>query len=162
MSYDVRSLANAVLEVAMREGRHVSNVYINKIVYFIHADYLVERGQALCDAKIEAWTYGPVYRELYSQFKRFGSNQITEKAKIRDRNTGELKTATLEASEEDCAFVEERAKFYLKIDAFKLVDLSHVEGGPWDQAYNHSGVANPGMEITDDAIAAYHRGISQN
>ena len=158
MTYDVRSVANAVLDEADRQGIEITNVYINKLVFFIHADSIAERGTPVCDAKIEAWTYGPVFRELYSQFKSYGRNPILSRALVRNRQTGALADAPIIDDKNDLYFIQERARFYLRVDAFTLVEMSHKHGGPWDRIFNHAGTANPGMEITNEQIAKYHRG----
>lgn len=69
MSRDVRSIANFVLDLAEVQGVGVSNLSINKIVYFLHANFLAKFDEPLVSAKIEAWDYGPVFRELYREFK---------------------------------------------------------------------------------------------
>ena len=44
MAHDVRSIANAVLTIAQDIDVEVSNLSLNKILYFLHAGYLHEHG----------------------------------------------------------------------------------------------------------------------
>lgn len=52
--HDVRAVANAVLQLAWSQGHEVTNLALNKIVYFLHAGHLHKFGKPLVSAKIEA------------------------------------------------------------------------------------------------------------
>jgi uncharacterized phage-associated protein len=155
MSYDVREIANLVLDFGEQAGIEMTNITINKIVFFLHAWYLVKTGNPLISAKIEAWSYGPVFRELYSEFKRFGKDPITIRATRRNPETAEKELCVAQLSEQDAGFLEELMRRYAPLSASKLIELSHVAGGPWDQVYNYAGPSNPGMHISDDLIREY-------
>jgi uncharacterized phage-associated protein len=152
MRVDVRALANFVLRVAKNEDVEVSNLAMNKIVYFMYVEYLVAFDRKLTSAKIEAWDHGPVFRELYAAFKKFGDSSITEPAKKMDANTGELVVCELELSNSDSDFLTSVTEKLLKYSASKLRNLSHLPGSPWDAVWNHRELINAGMEITDEII----------
>lgn len=152
MSQDPRAIANFVLDVAANDGRHTSNLALNKIVYFLHGAYLAKRGKSLIDAKIEAWEYGPVFREIYHAFKKFGDGPILSKALFRDHASGRLEEYRCDLPAHDEDLLRKFAERYLEIRPGKLVDMSHVEDGPWHSAWYHEGRVNPGMEITNDSI----------
>ena len=152
MAYDVRSLANLVLDFAERSNTEVSNMTINKIVYFLHAWYVAKTGKPLVTAKIEAWEYGPVFRELYWEFKQFGKEKITTRATRRNPETTQKEICADSFDSADLEFLQPLMEEYLGISAGRLVELSHEPGGPWDQVYNHEGESNPGMRISDDLI----------
>src|SRR5688500_4115918 len=96
--HDVREVANFVLDLAEEKGIALSNMAINKIVYFVHVDYLLAFSQPLVSAKIEAWDHGPVFRELYAEFKAFGDNSISGRAMRLDRQTLERIPCNLNAA----------------------------------------------------------------
>lgn len=152
MRVDVRALANFVLSVAKKEDLEVSNLAINKIVYFMYVEYLLAFNRKLTSAKIEAWEHGPVFRELYSAFKKFGDLAITEPAKKIDAQTGKFVVCELELKDQDSDFLMEVARKLLQYSASKLRNLSHVPGSPWDMVWNHRELINAGMEITDEII----------
>ena len=79
--FDVRAVANLVLDVAQSRDIDVTNMALNKIVFFVHSDYLVENGRPLVGAKIEAWKHGPVFREIYHEFKDWDDLPIRGRAK---------------------------------------------------------------------------------
>ncbi len=152
MSYDVRVIANFVLQIAASSRIKVSNLSLNKIVYFLHVGYLHEYGSPLVTAKIEAWDHGPVFRELYHQFKEFGRDNITKMAKKLDISTGKYADIEIHIAAHDKAFLTVNCNSFLRISAGKLVDMSHLEDGAWHRARYGNGRVNPGAEITDDLI----------
>jgi uncharacterized phage-associated protein len=155
MSYDVRAIANLVLERGAQAGVPVTNITVNKIVFFLHAWYLAATGKPLVSAKIEAWNYGPVFRELYSEFKHFGRSLISTRATKRNPKTTQKEICVPNLDAADINFLEPLLDRYLGMSASKLVELSHASGGPWDQVYNHRGESNPGMHISDEVIKAW-------
>lgn len=149
---DPRPLSNLILDIADEEGVEVSNLALNKIIYFVHALYLAETGNPLVSAKIEAWQYGPVFREVYHQFKNFKRAPITGRAKKLNLETGEYEVARYNGEQKEYKTIRRLALPYLQMRPGKLVDLSHEEGGPWHSAWFHDGEVNPGMEITNSSI----------
>lgn len=149
---DVRAIANLVLEEAEELKCSITNLHLNKALFFMHVDFLQEFGQPLVSAKIEAWEHGPVFREIYNQFKRFRRSAIGSRAKKVDFDSGEL----IDAWEDINSEVEEKARslarFYVRIPASVLYDLAHAKGGAWDKVFNNSGQFNVGMEITNELI----------
>lgn len=156
MSHDVRAIANFVLDLADIHGWPVTNLSINKIVYFLHSSYLVKFGTPLVTAKIEAWEYGPVFRELYREFKKFGDKRIASRANRLNPVSGELEICSCRLPREDLAFLESEALKYLPLSGAALVTMSHVRGGPWDQVWNHESSVNAAMRISDDLIIDWH------
>lgn len=150
--YDVRSVANIVLRRAWAHGLKVSNLHLNKTLFFMHVDYLRDFDGPLLSAKIEAWDYGPVFREIYTQFKVFKKTPISKLASRVSKETGELEIADDGIAAEEVDYLNNLADFYLKIPAGVLVDLSHAKGGAWDRVWSSGEVINAGMEITEEII----------
>ena len=152
MSSDVRSVANYVLDWASAQGRGVTNLEINKIVFFLHAHHLVELGTPLVSAKIEAWDYGPVFRELYSQFKSYENSPITDRATKIDPESGTRVVCKETFGASTQHLIESLLPKYVRLSASALVSLSHEVGGPWDKVWNRNGGVNPSMKISDESI----------
>ena len=155
MPHDVRAIANLVLDLAETRGCCVTNLGINKIVYFLHAYFLSRFERPLVSAKIEAWDYGPVFRELYREFKVFGDKPISGRAHKISAETGKREVCEVRLSNEERAFVEELGSRLVTISASSLVSMSHEAGGPWDQVWNHSSRTNPSMHISNDLIISW-------
>jgi uncharacterized phage-associated protein len=156
MAYDVRAIANFVLDMASEDGRDVSNLVVNKIVFFLHAHYLVEYARPLVSAKIEAWELGPVFREIYKEFKEFEKRPIAKRAERLNPQTGIREVCNYSLPEDECTFLVLLTKKYLRLSPSALVALSHEKGGPWDQVWNHDALANASMSITNDMIKAWY------
>ena len=156
--YDVRSIANWVLDQADGVGTQLSNMALNKIVYFIIEKALVERGELLTAAKIEAWEHGPVIREIYHSFKTHGDGPITSRAKCFDSATRSMVVAGEAFEDCDTELFEEALEAYIHLTAAQLRALSHQPGSPWHRVWWHDGHINPGMEISIDTI---HESFSQ-
>ncbi|MDO9487663.1 MAG: DUF4065 domain-containing protein [Sphingomonadaceae bacterium] len=155
MSIDVRGLANLILDVGEEIGIQTTNLGLNKVAYFLHGWFLARKKEPLVRAKIEAWEYGPVFREIYFQFKNFGANPITSRATKVNLETGEKEVCGYELLAEDFEFLRGLAEQYLRIRPGRLVDLSHAQDGPWHKAWFYDGSINPGMEIEQAAIEEF-------
>lgn len=156
MGYDIRALANFVLDRADELGRPITNVHINKVLFFCHVWFLVSSKKKLTNAKIEAWDYGPVFREVYQSFKQSGALPIRHRAKCLDLQSGEFVICESAISADDREFLIRLIDSYTARKPFDLVELTHEKGTPWDKVYHHDGRSNPGMTISDDLIVDYY------
>jgi uncharacterized phage-associated protein len=151
-TYSVKALANWVLDFAESRGERVSNMALNKLIYFAYEHALVTTGRKLTSAKIEAWDHGPVFREVYSSFKNFGSEAITSRATRYNTGTNSVETVNPEIAPDDESLLIEAVEPLIRLPAFILRELSHDGSGAWAQVWNHGASSNPGMEITDEVI----------
>lgn len=158
MAYDVREIANFVLDAAEAEGLGISNLSINKIVYFLHASFLVQFDRPLVTAKIEAWNYGPVFRELYREFKSFENQPINRRAHRISPETGQRELCSYHFPVDENEFLERLTQKYVRFSAGTLVSMSHERGGPWDQVWNHDKAVNASMSISNDIIRNWYAG----
>jgi uncharacterized phage-associated protein len=156
MAYDVREIANFVLDAAEAEGVGVTNLSVNKVVYFLHAFFLVRFDRPLVTAKIEAWNYGPVFRELYREFKSFEDKPITSRAHRINPETGTLELCEYDFSVDEREFLERLARKYVRFSPGTLVSMSHERGSPWDQVWNHDKVVNASMNISNEIIKGWY------
>jgi uncharacterized phage-associated protein len=156
MSYDGRAVANFVLDFCDGAGRPVTNLALQKLVYFCHVWSLIELERPLVKHSFEAWDYGPVLPYLYREFKSFDRSPITTRAKALEPLSGASRIVEHQFDSDTRAFLEKVVSFYSQLRASDLVKLSHAEGGPWDETWNHAGVVNPGMKIKEDSIVRFY------
>jgi uncharacterized phage-associated protein len=78
--YDPRSIANLMLDEGERIGQPLTNLALQKLLYFAHAIFLIERGRPLMSGYFEAWEYGPVHRATYQAFESAGAEPICFRA----------------------------------------------------------------------------------
>jgi uncharacterized phage-associated protein len=150
--YSVRGLANWILDYAAELKLPVTNMALNKLVYFAYERSLIARGTILTNAKIEAWDHGPVFREVYQSFKSFADKPIISRASFFSVQSGALEESVADLSLDDAAFLRSALRDLIPLSASRLRELSHIEGGAWHQVWCYDGHANPGMEITPELI----------
>lgn len=156
MSYDGRAIANFVLDTCKASGRDITNLSLQKIVYFCHVWSLVKLNKPLVKQKFEAWQFGPVLQYLYRDFKDFERNPITSRAQRLDPSTGKLEVVLYDFDEDTTQFLKKVIDTYSSIGAGNLVQISHAHGSPWYEAWNYGDKINPGMIIENDAIYKYY------
>ncbi|MEG3619142.1 type II toxin-antitoxin system antitoxin SocA domain-containing protein [Magnetovibrio sp. PR-2] len=156
MSYDGRAIANFVLDYCEDNGHPITNLSLQKIVYFCHVWSLITLGRPLIRHQFEAWKYGPVLQYLYREFKSFDDDIITNRAKQLDPKTGIKQNAVCDFDPVTEELLRDVVKFYSQLSAGQLVDLSHVTGGPWHQVWNHDGDVQPGMKIENKDILEFY------
>jgi uncharacterized phage-associated protein len=129
--YDPRAIANLMLDEADRIGLGITNLALQKLLYFAHGFYLIETKQPLVSGYFEAWQYGPVHPTAYKSFRSAGSDHITFRAQAQDPLTG----ASLPIREPDTPAARRLVQHVLtsfgNLSPGRLVDLSHATNSPW-------------------------------
>src|SRR5579863_1523853 len=87
--YDARAICNMMLDVAGAVEITVSNLALQKLLYFAHARHLIETKRPLVSGYFEAWQFGPVHPAAYRAFKPSGDQPITFRAERQDPLTGQ-------------------------------------------------------------------------
>lgn len=135
-------VANAFI---LRHGSTIviTNLVLNKLVYFAQVESLRTTGEPLFEDGIEACPCGPVERAVYSAFRKYGRDRIM--------------TPEGEATEDGrtLAIVDGTARKYGFLTAFDLVGLYHREGSAWRNVYRENGT----VAITNDDILASNDGL---
>ncbi|TQI75517.1 putative phage-associated protein [Bosea sp. AK1] len=157
--FDGRAVANYVLDFCDKQNRALTNLGLQKVVYFCHVWSLLDLGRPLIKHSFEAWEYGPVLPYLYREFKAFDRSPISGRAFQLDPRNGTRQVVRYQFDSETEAFLASIVGFYTRLSAGALVQLSHVEGGPWYEAWNHGGSVNPGMKIDDGQIREFYSRI---
>ena len=102
----------------------LTNLKLNKLVYFAQADSLRLTGAPLFDDEIQAWQYGPVEPEVYHSFSLFGRSRITRG------------TARSSVGRSAADIIDGVMKRFGNMTAFDLVNLSHDPAGAWASVYS--------------------------
>lgn len=134
----------------------MSNLKLQKIVYFIYADYLTRTGKKLFDDRIVALQYGPVISNVYDYYKCNGSEEITVNTDKREVMIPATfaKLSKSDDSDEMIKSIETILNKYGSKKASTLVDITHRNGSPWEVVVaKGKGI---GASITDDIIIENH------
>ena len=124
--------ANSVLSYSFKKQSPISPLKLQKLVYFIHGWFLAWFDQPTLDREPEAWQFGPVFPEVYHDYKIFGSIPISQD---NFKSYGPLIKG--EVPYPDANFhnmLEAVWKLYSPHSALTLSDLTHRPGTPWSLA----------------------------
>ena len=161
--YKTAAVANWFLERAKRDGVRLDPMKLQKLIYFAHGWYLALADRPLIDEHIQAWDYGPVVPSIYHEFKRFGPKSIESLAtvveypeistgdKLQDLYNVTFATPVVMDDPEVQDFLERIWSVYGKLSAIQLSNMSHVEGGAWDNAFQRAN-GKRSIDISDDLI----------
>ena len=130
-------------------GDGISNLKLQKLVYYAQAWSLAARGKPLFEEDFQAWAHGPVVPSLFRAFRDFGMDPIPEPASVPrlDEETVELLTEVLD--------------IYGEHSAKKLEQLTHRER-PWRDARGDlPAEARSDAVITKAAMRSYYRELSR-
>lgn len=108
----------------------ITHLKLQKLLYFANGICLAETGEPLFSDNIEAWSYGPVIKSVYDEFKKFGRKPL----ELKDISDEEKKIIINKVVHDSkirkiLDFVYENYAIYT---AWKLVDMAHEKGSPWD------------------------------
>lgn len=133
------AVANFIIAKGREEGIPIRHLRLQKLVYFCFAWYAGNKGEPLFDEDIEAWQLGPVVRDLYVEFKDYGSAPITKPGTALDWATFETTTPKVpDDLADDLLSVWESYKN--KRDAW-LVEATHKPQEPWTMVANERGTS---------------------
>jgi uncharacterized phage-associated protein len=161
--YEARKISNFLLANYDAREFDITNLRLNKILYFIHGEAFVDKPQGLIRNHFEAWRLGPVIRPVYENFKVFGEGQITRLAQYLDYGSGEKRDVPhSDIAPSDAGLIRRIFEIYSRYSTGKLVALSHEPGGPWDitiKAWEADQRMSP--RIPNDLIRKYFVGDSR-
>lgn len=123
--HNATDIAMYVVNLCTLNGTPVSNLQLQKILYYIQINFFRRMGEAAFKDTIEAWKYGPVVPVVYSEFERYGA------AKICKLYSGVNKIFSIE----ERMLIERVVNACTSISPWELVDKSHRVGGPWAMKY---------------------------
>lgn len=128
----VFAVANRILEEGRRLNLPISDLKMQKLVYFAQGFALVQLHHPLFREEIQAWTYGPVIPELYHALKRFGEKPITGALRAPD---------SIEDDTPEAAVIKDVMDTLGDWTAGQLVALSHRDDSPWAAAWSKARYA---------------------
>ncbi len=120
--YRAEDVARFVIDECIEEGNPVSNLKLQKILYFMWIDWFKARGEYLFDNKIEGWHFGPLVPDVYRRYRIFLADPI--------RDTEEH----LITSRSDLRLLKKLVRKYNGMALGDLIQESRRDGSPWDRA----------------------------
>lgn len=122
--YSALDVSKYIIKRCNENGSTVSNLKLQKILYFIQAEFLVSTGKACFPEDIEAWDFGPVVPEVYHRYKVYGSANIPYMRGEYGKRIASKDRDLMDGIIDQCS----------KYSASVLVEITHKQD-PWKNAY---------------------------
>src|SRR5689334_19344752 len=131
--YEARKICNFLIAHKATHTFDLTNLRLNKLLYFIHGWSLTRRTEGMIRNHFLAWQHGPVIRPVFDTFKIYGDSTITEPARFLDYRSGINAPVPFDdISADDSELIQRIFKSYDQFTTGQLVEKSHEPGGPWD------------------------------
>lgn len=118
-------VAKYIIDFNNRSDTPVSNIQLQKILYYVQMNFYGHLNKPAFYEDIEAWRYGPVVRSVYDKYSVYGASDIClmypEVRRIFSGQESEIADWVITAC--------------IDVGAWSLAEKSHIKGGPWDKTY---------------------------
>ena len=143
-------IADAILAKAASRGILMSNLKLQKLLYYVQGFHLTKRGgEAFFDA-IKAWPHGPVVPVVYHRFKGFSWHEI------------EPVPALPSLPEKTSELIDKVLDRLGLLSGVQLEDMTHAEP-PWISARGKDPLGSPvAPTIPIAKMRAHFSGLSLN
>jgi uncharacterized phage-associated protein len=128
-------------KVEVEDGELISNLKLQKLLYYAQGNHLALYDAILFPEPIEAWNHGPVVPAVYHQYKQYGPSPLP--------CPGDFELSKFSNELQD--FLEEVYDVYGQFSAWKLRQMSHEEP-PWKNAYEKGRAT-----ISTDAMKTFFK-----
>jgi uncharacterized phage-associated protein len=125
---NVFDVVNFLLKHFDTDKYKITNMKINKLLYYIQGHYIAKYNEPLFLEPIEAWMFGPVIAHIYGEFFNFVDKTIPNNY-ICEGKTGN------EINQEIQEFIKKTLNNYINLSSYDLSVQTHNEK-PWKNAYN--------------------------
>lgn len=119
------NISKYIVSKCIKDGEPISNLQLQKILYYIQREFLKKNDDIAFDDVIEAWQFGPVVPDIYYHYCGYGAMPITspvESCKLPKKYTSIIDP-----------IVEEKRK----LEPWTLVNETHKKGHAWDKTYKN-------------------------
>lgn len=140
MAYTAMQIAAEVVRQYHLRGQTITNLKLQKVLYYIQIKCLQTNGVPAFQDDIEAWRHGPVVRDVYNTFCVYIANPISEDDPDIIKNRVAIDDATSQC-------VSEIVEKSIPYDPWGLVDKSHATD-PWRSTF----IPNANCIISKDSL----------
>lgn len=156
---DVFDIARYLINKSFEKGHPISNLKLQKLLYYVQGVFLVAYDSPCFSQPIEAWGFGPVVSSVYHEYKEFGANNIP---RIEEYFTSYFDdnskiTMGFKPYDEGCLDTKVKEIADIVIDTFlttsatDLVSITHQQD-PWKNIYSTS---RKNIVISNESIKNY-------
>lgn len=155
--YDVLDVSRYVINHSNKQGYFISNLKLQKLLYFIQVYFIIQSKKVCFKESIEAWDFGPVIPIAYREYKRYGCGHIPYISfyLVFDTNdiwntSHRMKYDEKIISTKDKKMINKVVDEFSKFSSVSLTELSQSQI-PWIEAYK----SNKNNEITLKSLEEY-------
>lgn len=118
--YDASLIASYVIDWCQRNNKSITNLRLQKLLYFLQGEYCLIRDDRLLKDDFYAWQLGPVIPKIYEEYSVFSSYDIS----------------VVSENEFDNIYISDKVLInmilnaYSNLSTWELVEKSHHED-PW-------------------------------
>lgn len=154
--YAPLALANEFILRSGTEG--VGHMKLQKLVYCAHGWWLSTHQDSIVSERPEVWRHGPVFSSLYSALAGHGSQPIRSPQRAVFGQTAPRLDDDDADANDLVHFVWDR---YGQLSGFRLSELTHKKGTPWQiTAEQHNYSVPRHLKIDDDLIRREFQGLA--
>ena len=124
--YSAIQIADFIVAYCINRHSPISNLQLNKILYFVQKDFLKITPEGLFAEDFEAWQFGPVVPSVYYKYCSFGGMDILFQP---------LSIVTLSRFEKDRVITVVENK--ITNNPWNLVEETHKPNGAWDKIFQN-------------------------
>lgn len=118
MEYNVKDIAAYIVNYSIDNEKYISNLKLQKLLYYVQAYFAVEKNKPCFNEEFEHWRHGPVIPEIYSEYKVYFNENITD---YKDHE---------KINPKDRMLIEKVIDSYFDYSAWEMVRKTHDEL-PW-------------------------------
>lgn len=142
------TIADAILAKSAKQSILMSNLKLQKLLYYVQGFHLTKEGGPAFVDKLRAWAHGPVVPVVYHRFKKFSWHEITPPPE------------EPHLPEHTSKLIDKVLRRYLGFSALELEEMTHAEL-PWLTSRDHKPLgAATTPEISTAKLRAFFSGFS--
>jgi uncharacterized phage-associated protein len=128
-TYSATIIAKWFVDWAATEDAHLSNLKLQKLLYYAQGHHLAGHRRPLFHDDIQAWSHGPVVPDVYHTFKEFRSDPI----RLPEDDAFDWDDVDTETTQ----FLIKVWNTYGGVAAWKLRNMTHAEP-PWREHFSQN------------------------
>jgi uncharacterized phage-associated protein len=145
-AYTADQIADTIIHLSRERGIEITNLKLQKLLYYAQAWHLAFTGEPLFRDEIEAWVHGPVVPSIFRRFREYRWKTIDcPVSPLTDAQPIAHLNAVLDA--------------YGSISATRLENLTHREK-PWNVARGNIPIDQPSNAVIGrETMAEYYASL---
>ncbi len=138
---DINDVCNYIIKSVLESEESLSNLKLQKLLYYVQAWHLVFENKPIFDEEFEAWVHGPVSRIIYNRF-------LHNKSLYSDIEISDIPPSFSpnRLTQDQRTHIDRVLQTYAKFSGSQLEEMTHREEPwikarknvePWERCTNH-------------------------